>query len=795
MKKPFYPRRSYCSYLAIALLALAGNTYAHVGAGGNCASCHGSTINAITLSGNLAMPMMLSVSPRLDGGSTGSLPCFNAKPGDVINVGLNVAPPGGSGDAFAFAVTGNIGSSGLNSLAPTTVLGVKTSEANHLVFTVGSGWTTQSPGGKTYFTQGPLSWISSSSRTLVLTIGSATPPDVYSMTYRSTGVDSWNLGKWTQSQEFLINVVPAVSGASVATGAATGVTLTNATLNGTVNPAGLATSCFFQYGPTVAYGGTTAAVSVGSGTSVVPFSAAITGLNAASTYHYRLAATRSGVRSYGIDRTFATVNPVVAFSSQAAPGVAGATFSGFYGFAINAFRHVAFRGVLTGTGVTTLNNQGIWVSGTASKLVARTGSPAVGVSGGIFSALGDPVFNNRDQVAFLGTLTAGVGGVTTANATGIWCTGTTGVLGLVARAQTPVTGLPTFSLFRSVALPSSGGVMFVADLAPATGITLANNQGIWAMNSLNHLQQVVRKGQAVTVGALAKTIASFSAFTPPSNPGAQARSFNGSGALICEVTFTDGTRAILSVSPTLVVTVRAVQNSLAPQASGAVFSTFLNPAINDSNHAAFRAVIAGAGVTAANNTGIWAERGTVRGLVARTGTAAAMVTGATFAALSEPVYDNLDRVAFLGTLTAGVGGVTTANDTGLWTTGTTGVLSLIAREQAQAAGCPTGAFFASFPQFVLPDRAGVIFIGTLTVGTGGVTTANNVGVWYADNLGRPRLIARTGNTLKVSGILKTISSLTLFNPSVQSSNFNRFGGIIYRAGFTDGTQALVAIYL
>ena len=481
----------------------------------------------------------------------------------------------------------------------------------------------------------------------------------------------------------------------------------------------------------------------------------------------------------------------VAFRGDAAPGISRATFAGFTEFAINDYGHVAFRATLAGSGATTANNVGIWAErGTVSKLVARAGTAAVGVTGGTFATLGDPIYNNRDQTAFIGTLAVS-GSVTTANSTGIWCTGTTGVLALVTRAQTPVAGRPTFSLFRRVAMPSQGGVMFLADVAAGTGVTSANNQGVWAINSRNVLQQVVRKGQTVQVGTVAKVITGFSTLTPPTNPGAQARSFNGSGALICTATFGDGTQGFLSVSPALAVSVLAVQNGAAPGISGAKFASFVNPAINDRNHAAFRAVISGTGITTLNNTGIWADRGTVRGLVARTGALA----GNIFASLSEPVYDNLDRVTFLGTLKSGVAGVSALNDEGIWATGTTGVLAPVVREQAQAPGCPTGAKFASFPQFVLPDRGGVVFQGTLTAGTGGVTTVNAQGVWAVNTLGQPKLIVRTGDTLVVNNTVRTISSLYLFGPSVQSSNFNRFGTLIYKATFTDGTQGLFAFLL
>ena len=77
------------------------------------------------------------------------------------------------------------------------------------------------------------------------------------------------------------------------TEAATGVTETGATLQGTVNPEGLSTTYQFEYGKTTSYGTKvpTTAKSAGSGTSGVAVSEAIAGLEAGTTYHYRVVAT------------------------------------------------------------------------------------------------------------------------------------------------------------------------------------------------------------------------------------------------------------------------------------------------------------------------------------------------------------------------------------------------------------------------------------------------------------------------------------------------------------------------
>jgi hypothetical protein len=78
-----------------------------------------------------------------------------------------------------------------------------------------------------------------------------------------------------------------------------------------VNPNGLATSYRFDYGPTVAYGSSTPAVAVGAGVVPLPVSAAVSGLESGTTYHYRLVATNSLGTAFGADASVTTRDPRV----------------------------------------------------------------------------------------------------------------------------------------------------------------------------------------------------------------------------------------------------------------------------------------------------------------------------------------------------------------------------------------------------------------------------------------------------------------------------------------------------
>jgi phosphodiesterase/alkaline phosphatase D-like protein len=90
----------------------------------------------------------------------------------------------------------------------------------------------------------------------------------------------------------------------VVTGSASNVTPTSATLNGSVDPSGRATTWYFEYGTTTGYGNKTATKDAGSGTGAANVSASISGLTAGRTYHYRLTATSDAGTSHGNDQTF-----------------------------------------------------------------------------------------------------------------------------------------------------------------------------------------------------------------------------------------------------------------------------------------------------------------------------------------------------------------------------------------------------------------------------------------------------------------------------------------------------------
>ena len=110
---------------------------------------------------------------------------------------------------------------------------------------------------------------------------------------------------------------------AVVTKAASSLAQTTATVNATVNPEGGEVSkCEFEYGETTSYGKTAPCSSSPPEVEyAVAVSASLTGLQANTTYHFRISATNSGGTSKGSDEAFKTTPNAPAVVTKAASEV------------------------------------------------------------------------------------------------------------------------------------------------------------------------------------------------------------------------------------------------------------------------------------------------------------------------------------------------------------------------------------------------------------------------------------------------------------------------------------------
>jgi plastocyanin len=128
-------------------------------------------------------------------------------------------------------------------------------------------------------------------------------------------------------------VTVTIPGAPTATtGAASAVSEAGATLEGTVNPQGKATTYHFNYGTTASYGLETPEEAAGAGSTDKPVFAPVTGLTSGTTYHYQLVAKNGSGATPGVDRTFTTESapgaPIATTGAATALSETGETLKG-----------------------------------------------------------------------------------------------------------------------------------------------------------------------------------------------------------------------------------------------------------------------------------------------------------------------------------------------------------------------------------------------------------------------------------------------------------------------------------
>ena len=125
------------------------------------------------------------------------------------------------------------------------------------------------------------------------------------------GIDGTLVGTFVLDNTGKLTFTPAVSGVppTVTTQAATGSTFDGTTLNAIVNPNGIATNGWFEYGTSTSYNQSTSSQSLGNAAASGTMSAALTGLLPSTLYHFRAVAVSTSGSNAGSDLTFTTDAP------------------------------------------------------------------------------------------------------------------------------------------------------------------------------------------------------------------------------------------------------------------------------------------------------------------------------------------------------------------------------------------------------------------------------------------------------------------------------------------------------
>ncbi len=331
-------------------------------------------------------------------------------------------------------------------------------------------------------------------------------------------------------------------------------------------------------------------------------------LNNAGQTAFTASLTGSGVDSTNIQGLWSEGSGSLALVARSGSQAANTPSGVNYGFLdyplLNDAGQTAFRAFLTGSGVDSTNNRGVWSEGSGSMaLVARNGSQAPGTPSGVnYIDIRSHVMNDAGQTGFYARLIGS--GVDSTNNHGIWSEGS-GSLALVARSGSQAPGIPggvTYSDFFVPMLNNAGQTAFLASL---TG----GGNGIWS-EGFGSLALVARSGSQAP-GTLSGVNYSSSFGSPALNSAGQTAFFatiTGSS-----VDSTNNTGIWSEGSGSLALVARTGSHA-AGTASGVNFGgfyigsvrSFQFPALNDAGQTAFQAVLIGAGVDFTNSSGIWA---------------------------------------------------------------------------------------------------------------------------------------------------------------------------------------------
>ena len=275
---------------------------------------------------------------------------------------------------------------------------------------------------------------------------------------------------------------------TVVTNAATSITTTGATLNGTVNANGASTTVTFEYGLTTAYGSTIAGVpGTVTGNTVTAVTGALTGLLSNTLYHFRIKGVSSGGTTNGADLTFTTlaVPPTVVTNPASNITTTGAQLNGTV-TANNASTTVTFEWGLTtaygniaaATPGTVTGNTATAVNATLSGLLTNTTYHyrAKGVSiGGTVYGLDQSFLTGCPPVGPAGTITGPVS-VCTNSAGNVYSvaaiTNATGYAWTVPAGAVITAGANTTSI--TVTFGSTSGNVSVYGTGPCGNGTASN---------------------------------------------------------------------------------------------------------------------------------------------------------------------------------------------------------------------------------------------------------------------------------------------------------------------------------
>lgn len=423
------------------------------------------------------------------------------------------------------------------------------------------------------------------------------------------------------------------------------------------------------------------------------------------------------------------------------------------------------------------------------KPIAKVGGPAPGIEGAVMRAIAEPLLGPDGAVAWVATLASASGysgAVTSANERAIFLDpdgGGPSAPFVIARKGQAGAGTATLKAFTSLAL-SESTLAFTATLSGANTTT---DSGIWMYDRSTASTVIALREDAPLLGSKVRGIAALAGRTGSLGQGRGLEMWDKEGATAVRMTLADGRQVIGRVTATGVTSSYVAGAAVSAAENGSKWLSFGLPTQSEGGALAFLGTVR---ADSAFYPAVFADSDSALSRIAAKGSPAPGVAGGVFSMFKDPVRAGNGCVLFHGTLAA-ANGVTLSNNDGIWLSDGAAGLALIAREGTHATGTPDGTNWRAFTSLALPETRGPLFVATLA--NGGVTSANDTGLWATDGLGGHHLLIREGDAFAGARVRSfTVLSSVLGSPA-QTRSFNNNGGVILRVTDTTGAQHLVQI--
>ena len=432
-------------------------------------------------------------------------------------------------------------------------------------------------------------------------------------------------------------------------------------------------------------------------------------------------------------------------------------------------------------------------------LIATDSQTAPSLPGVTHYNFGPPVINEVGHIAFTGEV-RGAGITTNVNSRCLFSNASDGSLKLVAQVGMVTT---LGSNLKTIGNFSIGG-----DLIIFLGTLVDNSIVLFGWDANTGIRPLMRNGQSLDANGVTKTVKNFSILETGNASSGHGREISvaptGESLVTLNVTFTDNSSGVVlgSFDGTSDIgfgaTYGASQQLADTYASPGViplakWNTFRSPGFdNTGSYYGFISQMATntlAGVTSTNNVGIFVD--TAPGLLTlqlRENDVATSTGGLVFSDFSDLVLGGGDYEFLVKGEVRGSGVVVNVNDKGLWAQHATNGLVLVAREGSEAPGVAGSTFFR-LTQIALPGSAQPMFQASMTSGVGGVTAANDTGLWVINAGDDVVLAVREGDVLNVGGTNRTVTAITAL------LNGTTTGGALGRRVFlADGQLTLLLTF-